>query len=153
MQVNWPGRWQRIEFLGRSLILDSSHNPEGIVELEKNLSELTKKEGRRPIIIAGTLGKDRARSLMQTVQRHAREIFLVAPKQERAAPTKFLKDCLRRDATETTMSALFPGPESILIGELGDTIVITGSIYLIGEALERIEGVASLDGSRLQDKI
>ena len=90
---------------------------------------------------------------MQTVQRHAREIFLVAPKQERAAPTKFLKDCLRRDATETTMSALFPGPESILIGELGDTIVITGSIYLIGEALERIAGVASLDGSRLQDKI
>ena len=152
-QIDWPGRWQEIRLQDRCLILDSSHNPEGVVELEKNLSKLTKDEGRRPIIVAGTLGENRARSLMQAVERHAREIFLVAPEQIRATPTKFLKDCLECHAIETTISALFPKPNYTLIGEPGDTIVITGSIYLIGEVLERIEGVNSQEGGRLQDKI
>ena len=153
MEVDWPGRWQKIKLQGRCLILDSSHNPEGVTELEKNLSGLIKKEGRRPIIIAGTLGEGRARNLMQVVERHAREIFLVAPKQERATPTEFLKDCLSVDAVETTVSALFPEPMRTIVGKPGDTIVLTGSIYLIGEALERIKGIVSQDGGRLQDKL
>ena len=37
------------------------------------------------------------------------------------------------------------------IGKPGDTIVVTGSIYLIGEVLERIQG-GSKNGSDLQDK-
>ena len=153
MQIDWPGRWQEIILQGRCLILDSSHNPEGVVELEKNLAKLTKAEGCKPIIVAGTLGENRARSLMQAVERHAREIFLVSPEQTRATPTKFLKDCLHCHATETTISALFPKPNYTLVGEPGDTIVVTGSIYLIGEVLERIEGVNSQDGGMLQDKI
>ncbi|MEC7274075.1 MAG: folylpolyglutamate synthase/dihydrofolate synthase family protein [Verrucomicrobiota bacterium] len=153
MQIVWPGRWQKIRLQGRCLILDSSHNPEGVVELEKSLSILTKEERRKPIIVAGTLGENRARSLMQAVERHAREIFLVAPKQRRATPTKFLKDCLHCHAIETTISTIFPKPNCTLIGEPGDTIVITGSIYLIGEVLGRIKGVTSRECSRLQDKI
>lgn len=153
MEVDWPGRWQKIKLQGRCLILDSSHNPEGAAELEKNLTRLIKKDGRRPIIIAGTLGEGRARNLMQVVERHAREIFLVAPKQERATPTEFLKDCLSVDAVETTVSALFPEPMRTIVGKPGDTIVLTGSIYLIGEALERIKGIVSQDGGRLQDKL
>jgi folylpolyglutamate synthase/dihydropteroate synthase len=35
----------------------------------------------------------------------------------------------------------------------GDTIVVTGSIYLIGEVLERIQGLDSLEGSALNDKV
>ena len=153
MEVDWPGRWQKIKLQGRCLILDSSHNPEGAAELEKNLSRLIKNEGRRPIIIAGTLGEGRARNLMQVVERYAREIFLVAPQQERATPTEFLKDCLSVDAVEATVSALFPGPMRTIVGKPGDTIVLTGSIYLIGEALERIKGIVSQDGGRLQDKL
>ena len=153
IEVDWPGRWQKIELQGRCLILDSSHNPEGVAGLEKNLSRLIKNEGRRPIIIAGTLGEGRARNLMQVVERYAREIFLVAPQQERATPTEFLKDCLGVDAVETTVSALFPEPMRTVAGKPGDTIVLTGSIYLIGEALERIKGIVSQDGGRLQDKL
>jgi folylpolyglutamate synthase/dihydropteroate synthase len=40
-----------------------------------------------------------------------------------------------------------------IVGKPGDTIVLTGSIYLIGEALERIKGIVSQDGGRLQDKL
>ena len=51
------------------------------------------------------------------------------------------------------IDALFPAPGQCAVGELGDTIVLTGSIYLIGEVLERIQGSASKNGSGLQDKI
>jgi dihydrofolate synthase/folylpolyglutamate synthase len=151
--VSWAGRWQALPVDGRTLILDASHNPEGVTALEENLIELVKAEGREPIIIAGALGEERARSLMAVVGRYASELYLVVPKQERATPTAFLKSCLDRDAVETDLAALFPVPGRCAVGEPGQTIVLTGSLYLIGEVLERIQGSSSQDGSGLQDKV
>ena len=148
-QVEWAGRWQTLELDGRKLILDATHNPEGVAVLKQNLSSLSE----QPIIIAGTLGEDRAQSLMEVVSQHARELYLVTPKQDRATPTSFLKSCLDRDAVETNLSALFPKAGCCAVGEPGDSIVVTGSIYLVGEVMERIQGVRSNDGGRLQDKV
>lgn len=153
LQVQWTGRWQKLEIDGRTLILDASHNPEAVVELEKNLQKLAVLDGRAPIIVAGTLGEYRGRSLMQAVAQHADELYLVAPSQDRAASTTFLKSCLTRDAVETDLAALFPELGLCTVGQPGDTIVLTGSIYLIGEVLERIQGITSQDGSGLQDKV
>jgi dihydrofolate synthase/folylpolyglutamate synthase len=148
-QVEWAGRWQTLELDGRKLILDATHNPEGVAVLKQNLSSLSE----QPIIIAGTLGEDRARSLMEVVAQHARELYLVAPEQDRATPTSFLKSCLNRGAVETNLSVLFPKPGYCAVGEPGDSIVLTGSIYLVGEVMERLQGVRSNDGGRLQDKV
>lgn len=151
--VSWAGRWQRIEVDGRHLILDASHNPEGVLELAKNLDRLIIDAGHPPIIIAGTLGEDRARSLMAVVAARAEELYLVAPQQERATPTAFLKKCAARDAVETAVSTLFPEPGKCAVGQPGDTVVLTGSIYLIGEVLERIQGCGPAEGSGLQDRV
>ena len=148
-QVEWAGRWQTLELDGRKLILDATHNLEGAAALKQNLSSLNE----QPIIIAGTLGKDRAQSLMAVVSQYARELYLVAPKQDRATPTAFLKSCLDRDAIESDLSTLFPKPGRCAVGKSGDTILLTGSIYLIGEAMARIQGATSDEGSRLQDKV
>ena len=148
-QVEWAGRWQTLELDGRKLILDATHNPEGVAVLKQNLSSLSE----QPIIIAGTLGEDRAQSLMEVVAQYARELYLVTPKQDRATPTSFLKSCLDRDAVETDLSVLFPKAGCCAVGEPGDSIVVTGSIYLVGEVMERIQGVRSNDGGRLQDKV
>jgi dihydrofolate synthase/folylpolyglutamate synthase len=152
-QVDWAGRWQTLEVNGRRLILDASHNPEGVTELAKNLDQLAEETGHSPIIIAGTLGEDRARSLMAVIGSRAEALYLVAPQQERSATTAFLNGCLNRPAVETTVPALFPGPGKCTVGQPGDTIVLTGSIYLIGEVLERIQGVDSKDGGGLQDRV
>lgn len=152
-EVDWAGRWQRLEVDGRRIILDASHNPEGVTELNKNLARLTASEGHSPLIVAGTLGESRARSLMAVVGRHARELYLVAPQQDRATPVAFLKSCLNRPAVEADLAELFPGPGRCAIGQPGDTIVLTGSIYLIGEALTRLQGADAKAGSDLQDKL
>ena len=148
-QVEWAGRWQTLELDGRKLILDATHNPEGAAALKQNLSSFSE----QPIIIAGTLGEDRALSLMAVVAQHARELYLVAPNQDRATPTEFLKNCLNREAVESNLSTLFPKPGRCVVGKPGDTILLTGSIYMIGEAMARIQGATSNEGSRLQDKI
>lgn len=153
MQVDWPGRWQKLEVAGRTLILDATHNPEGAEALKDNLKKLVDEAGK-PIIVASTLGEERGRSLMQAVAPYARELHLVQPGQDRATPTRFLASCLPEDRSfkvhHSSVDTLFTDCMSGSLGQPGGTIVVTGSIYLIGEVLERIQGgSADMD---LQDK-
>jgi dihydrofolate synthase/folylpolyglutamate synthase len=46
MQIDWPGRWQKIEVAGRTLILDATHNPEGAVALVDNLKQVVASESQ-----------------------------------------------------------------------------------------------------------
>jgi dihydrofolate synthase/folylpolyglutamate synthase len=153
--IHWPGRWETIELADRTLILDASHNPEGALMLDENLTKLVARSGRKPIIVAGTLGEFRARSLMEVVSRHARELHLLAPDQSRATPTDVLEACLpknnRAPVYHRQLDALFPAVGICTPGEPGDTIVVTGSLYLIGEVLEKLTCETPVQQGRLQD--
>jgi len=154
-QVNWPGRWERTTLGGRPLILDASHNPEGALVLEQNLRQLIATTGRKPVIVAGALGEFRARALLDVVLRHAREVHLVTPRQARACSFEELlalappeqKPLVRRGALEQ----IFPNAHTCTLGGADDTVVVTGSIYLLGEVLERIEPGRGAGEGRLQD--
>jgi dihydrofolate synthase/folylpolyglutamate synthase len=153
--VNWPGRWQRTSLGGRTLILDASHNPEGAAVLEQNLTALIQETGRRPVVVAGALGEFRARALLEVLCRHAREIHLVSPHQARASSYEEMvalapeagRPLLRRGSLET----IFPNARTCAVGAPDDVIVVTGSIYLLGEVLERIEPDRGAGEGKLQD--
>ena len=51
----------------------------------------------------------------------------------------------------TTVAEAFPGPDRCTVGGGEDTVVVTGSIYLIGEVFERIEPGRGAGEGRLQD--
>ena len=150
-QIDWPGRWQRIQLEDRTPILDATHNPEGAQMLVENLSQLEAK----PIIVAGTLGEERGRSLMEAVAPYAAELYLVEPNQPRATAGSFLEDCLPPDHNfevhHRTLKQIIPAPQSCTLGKPGDTIVLTGSLYLIGEALERLQAADPKELGSLQD--
>ena len=154
-RVDWPGRWQRTRLGGRLLVLDASHNPEGAQVLELNLARLRSETGRRPIVVTGALGADRAAALLPTVARHAAEIHLVVPRQARACSHEELERALPGDfegrVVHSTVDALFPGPGVCTAGGPEDAIVVTGSIYVLGEVLARIEPGRGAEESRLQD--
>jgi dihydrofolate synthase/folylpolyglutamate synthase len=154
-QVNWPGRWQSTTLGGRPLILDASHNPEGAAVLERNLRQLIAATGRKPVIIAGALGELRARALLDVVCRHAQEVYLVTPQQARAssiAELIALVPPVQRGLVHGgTLAQLFPDARTCAVGGPGDTIVVTGSIYLLGEVLERIEPGRGAGEGKLQD--
>jgi len=156
-EVDWAGRWQTVRLAdGRPLILEAAHNPEGALALEANLAQLVRETGRKPVVVCGTLGAARATALMATVARHAAELHLIVPAQPRACTHAELRDALpaafagpRFDARVET---LFPAPGICTAGGPGDTIVATGSIYLLGEILARLAPESS-SALNLQDKL
>ncbi|MGJ8640779.1 MAG: bifunctional folylpolyglutamate synthase/dihydrofolate synthase [Opitutaceae bacterium] len=154
-KIEWAGRWQTIHLKDQKIILDATHNPEGAEGLKENLSELIAVEGKKPIIVAGTLGEARGRSLIEAVLPFARKLYLVEPNQPRATPASFLQNCQPADSPvgvqKTELETILPAPKTCTIGEPGDTIIITGSLYLIGEALERLNAANPNELGNLQD--
>jgi dihydrofolate synthase/folylpolyglutamate synthase len=154
-RVDWPGRWQRLSVAGRALILDASHNPEGAQVLERNLARLVSETGRKPVIVAGALGEFRARALLEVVLKYARELSLVTPHQARATPyaemIALVPPSQRPLVREDSLERIFPDALTCALGEPGDTVVVTGSIYLLGEVLERLQPGIGAREDRLQD--
>ncbi len=153
--VDWPGRWQKTRLGGRLVVLDASHNPEGAQVLDANLARLFAETGRRPVIVIGALGAGRAGPLLETVCRHAREIHLAVPDQARACSQDELAALVPRDfvgnVIRSAVAELFPGPDVCTAGGPDDVVVVTGSIYLLGEVLARIEPERGAGEGRLQD--
>jgi dihydrofolate synthase/folylpolyglutamate synthase len=154
-RVNWPGRWQRTRLGGRPVILDASHNPEGVQVLDQNLRALRAETGRPPVIVAGALGEFRARALLEVVLRQARELHLITPRQARACTFEELISWVsaedRPRVKRATVDSVFPDQHTCSVGDPGETVVVTGSIYLLGEVLERIEPGRGAGEGRLQD--
>lgn len=156
MKVRWPGRWQWRMLGGRALILDASHNPEGAQTLDKNLAKLVAETTRAPVVVMGVLGAARARPLIETVSRYAKEIHFVIPQQARACRFEELEALVPKTFSgvvkRTTVADVFPGPDQpCSVGGPEDTVVVTGSIYLLGEILARLEPERGAGEGRLQD--
>jgi dihydrofolate synthase/folylpolyglutamate synthase len=138
-QVDWPGRWQRVQLGARRLILDASHNPEGASVLDSNLSRLVAETGRAPIVVTGVLGTVRARPLIEVIARHAAEIRLVVPHQPRACSYAELEALVpasyRGRVVRDSVASLFPHHGGCAVGTDEDVVVVTGSIYLLGEVM------------------
>ncbi len=157
-QVDWPGRWQRVQVGGRLTVLDASHNPEGAQVLDANLARLVAETGRAPVVIAGALGASRARPLLAAICRHAKEIHLAVPNQARACTHAELEAFIPPDyaacggiVRRATVEGLYPTKDRCTAGAPEDVVVVTGSIYLLGEVMARIEPDRGTGEGRLQD--
>lgn len=156
--VDWPGRWQRVRVGGRVTILDASHNPEGAQVLETNLTHLQAETGRAPVVITGVLGVARARPLIETICRHAKEIHFVVPNQARACSHAELEALVPAEfqvrggrVMRATVDGLFPVGGGCTAGGADDVVVVTGSIYLLGEVMARLGPGSAAGEGRLQD--
>ena len=156
--VDWPARWQKFSLSeNRTLILDASHNPEGAQTLDKQLTRLRAETNRAPILLVGALGESRARALLEVAVRHAKEIYLLQPAQPRATPLEelrqFVPPSFRGSVHLGRVAEIFPAPGQCALGAPGDTIVVTGSIYLLGEILERFAHPTPSGEGALQDNV
>ena len=153
--VDWPGRWQRVRIGGRIVMLDASHNPEGARVLDANLAHLVAETGRAPVVITGVLGVARAQPLIETICRHAREIHFVVPNQARACSHAELEALVpagfRGRVVRATVAELFPEGAGCTAGGPDDVVVVTGSIYLLGEVMARLGPGSGAGEGRLQD--
>ena len=147
--VEWPARWQEIKLQeGRTLIIDGSHNEEGINSTSILLSEL-----KSPTVILGSISLVRAEALIKTVANYAGEIILVSINHERAITPEELKKLVPKTFSGkirlSTVKELFPETHQCLV--TGSAVVVIGSLYLAGEVLAYYHGKKL--NPHLQDKL
>ena len=80
---------------------------------------------------------------MAVICRYANKIHTMVPDQPRAVSHEILESFVTRDFTggciRSTVTQLFPGGDQCDAGTSDDIVVVTGSIYLLGEVMGRIQ--------------
>jgi dihydrofolate synthase/folylpolyglutamate synthase len=157
--VDWPGRWEAIHVNGGqgTVILDATHNEEGAKMLDMELEKLVISSATKPIVVVGSLGEERAKSLMAVVARHASKIYLVTPNQPRALSTEALRKAMPQgcevEVWDASVESLFSYRSCSLNTPGSPTVLVTGSIYLIGEVSDRLKSETLKNQQSLQDVI
>lgn len=131
-RVSWPGRFETLSS-EPTVILDGAHNPEGICALVDTLSLLPPSE-RRTLVFGALADKNAGRMLAAAGPAFDR-IVLVRPDSGRAADPRDLADLVPdgpevivRDGIDRALAEVLDGAGP------RDRIVVTGSLYLVGEA-------------------
>ena len=154
LNASWPARWERLQRGERTIILDSSHNPEGASALARNFEQLHEENSADPIVVVGVLGAARAGPLMEVISRFAHAIYLVVPQQTRACSQSELRALISPDfkgaIVDHSVEALF-GPAMDREFGANRTIVVTGSIYLAGEVMTLLGQSSEVGEGHLQD--
>ena len=133
--VRWPGRLDLIDGgSGRSILLDSAHNPAGAAALAAYLAEAHHE--RLPIVFAAMHDKD-AEGILIALRSRASAFVITTPHTERATPSTALAALVARIAPGVPAYTA-PDPATALARawQLGRAICATGSIFLIGELLD-----------------
>ncbi len=143
--VRWPGRMQLLErAAGQCVLLDGAHNSSGAASLRAALAEYY--PGTRPTFILGIL-RDKDWDLMcEILAPLAGRIVCVPIHSERSAsPDQLRAACLRAHPAgrvETRDSLA----EALAATESEPFVVIAGSLYLIGEAMEQLQVTVNANG-------
>ncbi|HEX3445608.1 MAG TPA: folylpolyglutamate synthase/dihydrofolate synthase family protein [Chthoniobacterales bacterium] len=128
--VFWPGRFQQVE---SNLILDGAHNPAASWQLVQTWKECQR--GTTPTVIFGGLKDKNLSQMLEALSQIASRFFLVPVENDRSSSPSELKT---PDHLPTTVySSVKDAVEHARA--LRDPILITGSLYLVGEALAWLE--------------
>ena len=134
-EVEWPGRMQMVKRpSGQRILLDGAHNAAGARLLAGQVSECF--PGAPPVLILGILGDKDRPAMARALAPASKKILLPLLKSERAlAPGLLQKACV--DANPAAMVRTTPSlQEALDLARDEKGVVITGSLYLIGEAME-----------------
>jgi len=147
--VSWPGRFQRLAYEGRELVLDGAHN----LHAARRLAATWRKEfgNRRCTLIFGALADKDPATLLAELAPLAKEIVLVRVDSPRSADPGALAAGVSAPKTAIhtihTLSHAFErvfGCETTTAAALGSPVLLAGSLFLVGEALSLISGGRSM---------
>lgn len=138
--VHWAGRWQHIKLpQNKTIIVDTTHNEAGLSALRENLDAYVKQYGQKPTIITGSISDYRAKACVTFLSNYAARLYLSTCFHEKAISyqnfLEYVPKAFSDRVEELTASKLVRLIEN---SHPDAPIVITGSIYLIGDVLKNI---------------
>jgi dihydrofolate synthase/folylpolyglutamate synthase len=135
--VDWPGRLQLVTRAGgQKILLDGAHNADGAkmlrAALEKYFGEW------RPAFIFGALSDKNWPAMCRTLAPLAAKIFTLPVASGRTADAGELAAAFQsaNPAADVVVCKTFS--EALNAGKDAPFVVVTGSLYLVGEALEHL---------------
>jgi dihydrofolate synthase/folylpolyglutamate synthase len=137
LHVNWPGRFQKITRDNQTFVLDGAHNPSGASALRDALAKHFPNE--KPTFVLGILQDKEWRQICEIFAPFAGKFFLVPVGSERTASPDELERAVRNVNPAVEITKWKSVKEALEAASRDSLIVITGSLYLIGEALEILQ--------------
>lgn len=146
-QVRWPGRLQLFERPnGKKFLLDGAHNIAGAGALREAVEAYFPAEPRTLII--GILGDKDWRQVCAILAPIARNILTVPVSSQRTANPDELTEACRAANPSANVSVCHSLSEALEHVAPEKFVIITGSLYLIGEALELLGFYSSRQSER-----
>lgn len=130
LKTIWHGR---LEFISKNVLVDCAHNPDAINALKKELLRIRKRYKNLYLIIGILKDKDYV-TMLKKLAPMAYLTILVKPKIPRALDPKILANYARKNYViiEDAKKALKYAKNT---AKKDDLILITGSIYVVGEVI------------------
>jgi len=142
LNTRWPGRLEQVTQDPR-VLLDGAHNPAAALTLAQALKKLHR--NGRLILVMGIMADKDTDAILGRLLPLAQTVVFTQPRYFRAATPKDLAARARPYNVEVFMIPQVP--EAIRSAQslagAQDRIVVTGSLYTVGEAKEYFEGVSS----------
>jgi dihydrofolate synthase/folylpolyglutamate synthase len=129
-QVRWPGRLERVSERPEILI-DGAHNPAGARALAGYLERFY--HGRRLRLIYGAMRDKAVEEVCAILFPLAQEVIATAPDQPRALHPEAIRALSDHPNVRVTVS-LAAALDLVRDASPEDVVIITGSLYLVGEA-------------------
>jgi dihydrofolate synthase/folylpolyglutamate synthase len=135
--VGWAGRLQLLQRpTGQQILLDGAHNAAGSAVLRAALAKDFAK--LPPVFIFGALADKKWPEICALLAPVASEVFTVPVASERAAAAADLAAAFRAANPRLRARASASLEDALRACKDSPFIVITGSLYLVGEALEQL---------------
>ncbi len=143
--VGWPGRleWIPASASRAAVLLDGAHNPAAARSLRAFLETAPRPAGGRLILVFGVMRDKDIDGILAPLAPLADEIVLTRPNYERAAEAKDLERRVAGYSVRTTVRE--PVREAVRyarsVSGSRDWILVTGSLFVIGEAGAALGGL------------
>jgi dihydrofolate synthase/folylpolyglutamate synthase len=143
-ETRWPGRFQVIPATASQpeIVLDVAHNPSGAWALRSALSSFY--EDRRLIFVFGAMRDKAINEIAEILFPLSERVIATVADNPRSASPDEIREAAARTNTEIESTANVGAAlqRAKTLAASGGIVVVTGSIYIVGEAMSAL-GVAA----------
>ena len=148
--VRWPGRLQVLQRGKQTLLLDGAHNRDGITSLRAALERHF--PNRAPVLVLGMLADKEWSDMARALAPLASRILTTRVSSARTISPDDLKAACLASGVTRPIRVTQSIAEALRGCSADPFVVVTGSLYLIGEALEVLgEGAGTVSERHLNE--
>lgn len=131
--VTWPGRLQTVRRGNQTILLDGAHNLDGVRSLITELN--TSYVGQRPTMIVGMLADKEWRTMVQELVPNCSRLLATPVGSSRTVGAEEIRGIALATGLGRPARTVGSVAEALRMTQSEPFVVITGSLYLIGEAM------------------